>query len=232
MNEVFKDYLNKFVVIYLDDSLVYSKTPEEHEKHLRLVLQRLREHKFYASPETCHFNQKEVAILGQLVGANGIKVDPKKVQHVQDWPVPKDMHQLRAFQGLANYFRKFIQGYSALVKPLTDLLRKEAHVSKDWTQEHQNAFDGVKYSLTHAPVLTMPDLQAALDGTKPLTLVTDASKYGVGAVLLPDGKPIAFESKKFLPAEMIYGTPEKELLAVIHALKTYRCYVMGSPLCW
>lgn len=228
MNEVFKDYLNKFVLVYLDDILVYSKSAEEHEEHLRLVLQRLREHKFYANIRKCKFNQHEVEFLGHIVGANGVKVDPRKVKTVQEWPVPQDVHQLRSFLGLSNYFRKFIQGYSSLVRPLTDMLRKGGNVSRDWTAEAQQAFEGVKYSLTNAPVLTIPDLQAAQDGT-PFEVVTDASKYGVGGVLLQGGKPVAFESKKFLPAEMNYSTSEKELLGVIHALKTWRCYLAGVP---
>jgi hypothetical protein len=131
MNDVFHDYLNKFVVIYLDDILIYSKTAAEHEEHLRLVLQRLREHKLYCKPSKCHFNSVEIAYLGHIVGKNGVKVDPRKVKAVQEWPVPKDLHQLRSFLGMANYFRRFIMAYSALTRPLTDLLKKAANVAKD-----------------------------------------------------------------------------------------------------
>jgi hypothetical protein len=143
--------------------------------------------------------------------------------------VPQDTHQLRAFLGLANYFRRFIQGYSTLTVPLNDLLRKDRSVSKEWGAAQQEAFLGIKHALTHAPVLRIPDLPAALAGTAPLQLVTDASKLGMGAVLMQEGQVIAFGSKRFDKHEMNYGTPEKELLAVIHALKHFRHYVLGVP---
>lgn len=228
MNDIFRDYMGKFVVVYLDDILIYSKTPEEHEQHIRLVLQRLREHQLFARRAKCHFNQPEVTFLGHVVGVNGVKVDPRKVQAVQDWPIPTDVHQLRSFLGLANYFRKFIQGYSTLVRPLTDLLRDDKSVQKLWSTEAQHAFDGVKWALTHAPVLVLPDFDAAAKHT-PFEVVADASLHGIGAVLLQGGRPIAFESKKFSPAEKNYDTSQRELLALIHALKTWRCYLEGVP---
>jgi hypothetical protein len=193
MNDIFRD-CRKFVLVYLDDILIYSRSAEEHEEHLRIVLQRLRDNKFYAKRAKCHFNQREIAFLGHIVGADGIKVDHKKVETVQSWPVPKDVHQLRAFLGLANYFRRFIQGYSSLVAPLNALLRKEKQVSKEWGPAQQEAFLGVKHALTHAPVLRIADLPAALSGKEPLELVTDASKEGMGAVLMQEGKVIAFEN--------------------------------------
>jgi hypothetical protein len=228
MNDIFRGYLNKFVIIYLDDIMIYSKNAADHEKHLRLVLQKLREHELYCRPHKCHFNQAELEYLGHIVGRNGVKVDPRKVKAVQDWPVPQDVHQLRSFLGLANYFRRFIQGYSALTRPLTELLKGTANVAKDWSPAAQIAFEGVKYALTNAPVLVLPDFKAAQAG-KPFEVVADASKEGVGAVLLQDGHPIAFESKKFTPAEANYDTSHKELLATIHALRTWRCYVKGVP---
>lgn len=228
MNDIFRD-CKSFVLVYLDDILIYSRTPEEHEQHLKIVLNRLREHKFYAKRAKCNFNQKEIAFLGHIVGAEGIKVDHRKVATVESWPVPQDTHQLRSFLGLANYFRRFIQGYSSLTAPLNDLLRKERSVSKEWGQAQQDAFLGVKHALTHAPVLRIPDLQAALAGKAPLELVTDASKLGMGGVLMQEGRVIAFESKRFDKHEVNYGTPEKELLAVIHALKHFRHYVLGVP---
>lgn len=227
MNSIFGD-CSEFVVVYLDDILVFSKTPEEHERHLRIVLERLREHKLYARKHKCHFNMPEVKFLGHIVGVNGVKVDPKKVEVVQQWPVPTTVHQLRSFLGLANYFRKFIQGYSSLVKPLTDLLRNERSVAREWSDEAQAAFEGVKRALTTAPVLTLPDMEAAQCG-KPFEVIADASLYGIGAVLLQDGRPIAFESKKFTPAERNYDTSERELLGVIHALRVWRCYLQDCP---
>lgn len=228
MNDVFRDYLGKFVVVYLDDILVFSKSAAEHERHLRLVLQRLREHKLYARAEKCHFNKPEVEFLGHIVGADGVKVDPRKVKAVEDWPVPTSVHELRSFLGLANYFRRFLQGYSSLVRPLTDLLKNDAGVVRDWDKAAQTAFDGVKHVLTRAPVLALPDFQAAVKD-EPFEVVADASLHGIGAVLLQGKRPIAFESKKFSPAEKNYDTSQRELLAVIHALKVWRCYLEGAP---
>lgn len=228
MNQIFKEYLGKFVIIYLDDILIFSPTPEAHLEHLRLVLDKLRTNKLYVKKSKCHFNLSEITFLGHVVGPDGVKVDPRKVQAVQSWPVPQDIHQLRSFLGLANYFRKFIQGYSSLVRPLTDLLRSEANVSKDWSPAAQAAFEGVKWALTHAPVLVLPDFNA-VHTSKPFEVVADASLHGVGAVLLQGGRPIAFESKKFTPAESNYDTSQRELLALIHALKIWRCYLEDVP---
>jgi transposase InsO family protein len=228
MNDVFREYLNKFVIIYLDDILIYSSDAVQHEQHLRLVLQKLREHKLYCRSHKCHFNQAELEYLGHVVGRDGVRVDPRKVKVVQDWPVPKDVHQLRSFLGLANYVRRFIQAYSSLTRPLTDLLKATANVARDWGQKAQSAFEGVKFALTHAPVLVLPDFKAALED-KPFEVIADACGTGIGAVLLQGGHPIAFESRKFTPAELNYDTSQKELLATIHALRTWRCYLAGVP---
>jgi hypothetical protein len=228
MNDVFREYLNKFVIIYLDDILIYSSDAVQHEQHLKLVLQKLREHKLYCRPHKCHFNQAELEYLGHVVGRDGVRVDPRKVKVVQDWPVPKDVHQLRSFLGMANYFRRFIQAYSSLTRPLTDLLKATANVAKDWGPKAQSAFEGVKFALTHAPVLVLPDLKAAQDD-KPFEVIADACGTDIGAVLLQGGHPVAFESRKFTPAELNYDTSQKELLATIHALRTWRCYLAGVP---
>ena len=219
MNDVFRPYLDRFVLVYLDDILVYSKSMEEHKKHLDQVLALLREHKLYAKPSKCKFYQEQVEYLGHLIGKNGISVDPKKVAAVQDWPVPQDVGQLRSFLGLTNYFRRFLEGYSTLVAPLTRLTRKD--VSWEWLPACQTAFDSVKRLLVNAPVLRLPDF------TKPFTVVTDASIVGLGAVLLQDEHPVAFESRKLSPAEVRYTTTEQEMLAVVHALRTWRCYLEG-----
>ena len=221
MNDMLKDFVNdKFVVVYLDDILIHSKSEEEHERHLRLVLQRLREHKFYANLKKCEFKKQEIAFLGHIVGVNGIKVDPKKVQAVADWDVPKDVHGVRSFLGLANYFRRFLQGFSKMVAPLTNLTKKTNRW--DWTSDCQQAFERVKRALTEAPVLVSPDT------TKPYEVISDASGIGLGAVLLQDGRPVAFESRKLSGAEQNYTVTEQEMLGVIHALQTWRCYLEGS----
>lgn len=154
MNDMFSDMIDDFTVIYLDDILVYSKTKEEHKVHVQQVLQRLKERKYYAQLHKCRFCQPEVPYLGHVVGADGIKVDPKKTQAVQDFPEPKNVPELRSFLGLATYFRKFIHGFANLTMPLTALLKKE--VPWKWSQKCVDACAGVKYALTHAPDPRLP----------------------------------------------------------------------------
>ena len=225
INSVFRDKgLGDYVLIYLDDLLIISKTPEEHLQHIESVLQTLKDANLFACLEKCHFNQAEVEFLGHIVSAKGIAVDPKKVQVVKDWPRPTNTKELRSFLGLANYFRKFIQGYSKLVAPLTKLTQDGTNWKDPdiWSSACQDAFDAVKRCLTEAPVLAAPDF------TKPFEVVCDASVSALGAVLLQEGRPVAFESKKLTSAEYNYSTTEQELLAVVHALTKWRCYLEGT----
>jgi hypothetical protein len=220
MNDMLRPYVGKFVVVYLDDILIFSKTAEEHLSHLRQVLQTLRENQFYANPKKCDFMKEEISFLGHRVSANGLKVDPEKVRAVADWKVPRDVHGVRSFFGFTNYFRRFIQGYSKMVVPLTDLTRKDMRFI--WTSECQGAFEKVKHALTNAPVLAPPEVG------KPFEVVSDASGVGLGAILLQDGRSVAFESRKLSPTEQNYTVTEQKMLGVIHALKTWRCYLEGS----
>ena len=220
MNKVFAPYIGKFVLVYLDDIMVYSKTPEDHVRHLRLVLEALRKHKLYAKMSKCDFNKLEVKFLGHIVSREGLRVDPKKVKTVQEWPVPPDLPRLRSFLGLANYFRRFILGYSTMVSPLTSLTGSK--VKWEWTPECQKAFEAVKHALTHAPVLALPDLN------KPFTVISDASIYGTGAVLMQDDRVVAYTSQKLSAAEHNYSTTDQECLGVITALEEWRCYLEGT----
>jgi hypothetical protein len=218
MNNIFREHLGKFVLVYMDDILVSSKNESEHIAHLK-VLQKLRETQFYAKASKCAFFQKELEYLGHIVGQDGIRADPRKLGKVPEWPAPTNLHELRSFLGFANYFRKYIKGYSALVNPLTELMKRT--VPFVWGEEQQRTFAAVKTALTTTDVLRIPDPD------KSYTVVTDASIKGLGAVLLQDDQPIAFESRKLNPAEQNYGTGEQELLGVVHALKVWRCYLEG-----
>jgi hypothetical protein len=220
MQKVFQGYIGQFVLVYLDDILVYSRSAADHAKHLRLVLERLRQWKLYAKLKKCSFNQPETEFLGHVVGRNGIRPDPKKVAAVQDWPVPTDIHQLRSFLGLTNYFRRFIQGYASLTRPLVELTR--ATVPYAWGEAQQRAFEQVKFCLLSAPVLVMPDW------SKPFTVTCDASGFASGAVLMQDGHPVAYASRKFNEAEVRKSPYERELLAAYQALLDWRCYLDGS----
>ncbi|WVZ52665.1 hypothetical protein U9M48_003703 [Paspalum notatum var. saurae] len=168
MNSVFMDYLDKFVVVFIDDILIYSKTEAEHEKHLRLVLQRLRAHKLYAKFSKCEFWIDEVRFFGHVVSKGGIAVDPSKVSTVTNWKVPEIPKEVRGFLSLAGYYRRFIEKFSKIAKPMTSRLEKDAEFR--WTNAQQAAFDELKKRLTTAPVLTLPD------------------QDGLGCVLMQEGK--------------------------------------------
>ncbi|WVZ84311.1 hypothetical protein U9M48_031358 [Paspalum notatum var. saurae] len=156
MNKVFMEYLAKFVVVFIDDILIYSKTEEEHEEHLRLVLQKLREHKLYAKLSKCEFWLDQVPFLGHIVSKGGIMVYPSKISSVMDWKVPEVVKEVRGFLGLARYYRRFIESFSRIAKPMTSLLEKG--VPFIWTKERQAAFDELKKRLTTALMLTLPRL--------------------------------------------------------------------------
>ena len=170
----------------------------------------------------CTFAQPELEFLGHKLGRDGLRVDPRKTSSVAEWPAPQDVSQLRSFLGMANYFRKFIHHYAQRTLVLTRLLRKDRIGRWEWSPECQAAFEDIKHALTTAPVLALPDF------SKPFDVVCDACGFGIGAVLLQDGQPIAFESRQMLPAEQNYSVTEQELLACVHALKIWRSYLEGA----
>jgi transposase InsO family protein len=224
MNRIFRPFLDKFVVCYLDDILIFSRTREEHLQHLRAVFEVLRREQLYAKKSKCHWAQPQVEYLGHIVSANGIRMDPRKSAAVRDWPAPANLQDLRKFLGLTNYFRKFISRYSIIAAPLTNLTRKGAFSSPAaWTPECQKAFDELKRAVADDVMLRFPDPSLSYR----VEVITDASLYGTGAVLLQEGRPVAFASKKLSGAETRYTTGEQELLAVLHALREWRCYLEG-----
>ena len=224
MNKLFRHMIGKSVFIYMDDILVASKSPEEHKEHLREVLQILRDNNLYVNLEKCHFNMPEVNYLGHVVGRGGIRPDPKKVQIVQDWPQPNTVHDIRSFLGLTNYFRRFIKDYAALAAPLNRLLQKDGTQTCKWNAACEKSFEALKKALVTAPVLAIPNLEDPYE----LEVWTDASDSAVGAVLLQNGHPIAYESRKFSGAKKNYHTTDREMVAIIHALRVWRCYLEGA----
>ena len=222
LTRVMQPYIGKFVEVFLDDILIHSKSPEEHAEHLRLVFEVLRKHKLCCNKDKCKFNQHELPYLGMIVGRDGIRVDPRKVAVLQSWPVCKNSQEVRKFLGLANYFRRHIRAFSSIAAPLTVLTTHDA--AWRWGEVEQNAFETLQYALTHAPVLAYPDL------SKSFQVVADASLLGTGAVLMQEGKPVAYHSHKFSAAERNYTTGDQELLAVVLALREWRCYLEGAPI--
>jgi hypothetical protein len=220
MNSILHLYVRKFLVVYIDDILIVSKTEAEHQAHVRLVLEVLKREKFYVCKAKSSFAQKEIKYLGHIVIEQGIRPDPKKVEAVQTWPVSENVQDVKSFLGLVNYFRKVIEHYSEIAVPLTNLTKK-SHPWV-WTGRCQDAFELLKQKLTKAPLLRTPD------ESLPYEVVTDASDLGLDGVLLQEGQPVAFESRKLNDAELNYQTTEKEMLAVVHALHVWRCYLEGA----
>ena len=230
MFAVLRPYLGTFVCCYLDDVLIYSETLEEHQRHVRLVLKALREHKLFAHRGKSEWGRRQTTYLGHVVGSGGtLCPDPSIVASVRDWPSPKTRRQVQAFLGLANWHRRFIKNFSALAQPLTELTRK--NVPFEWGEEEEKAFQTLKEALTTAPVLR------TFDPSLPTRLVTDASKFAIGCVLQQcnDAEektyhPVSFYSRKLSPAERNYPVHEQELLALISALRHHRHYLHGTRL--
>jgi hypothetical protein len=214
------EYLDKFVVVFINDILIYSKTEEEHEEHLRLMLQKLRVHQLYAKFSKCDFWLKAVSFLGHIITNGGISVDPAKVDDVLKWEPPRTVKEIRSFHGLAGYYRRFIEGFSKIVKPLTTLLEKDREFKR--TDAYQASFEELKRRLATALVLVMPDLH------KGFGIYCDASRQGLGCVLMQEGHVIDYASRQLRKHEQNYPTHDLELVAVVLALKIWRHYIMGT----
>jgi hypothetical protein len=226
VNEVLNEYLDVFVLVYLDDILVYTNgTKEEHIEHVRKVLKKLQEHKLLLKPEKCEFHVTETDYLGYTISRNGVGMNPAKVQAVLDWPVPTKVKEVQSFLGLANYYRKFIQNYSGIAAPLTEVTKKD--VGFQWGAEQQEAFEMLKKWFTEAPMLRM------YDPNQPTRVETDASDKALGAVLAQEcedkqWRPVFYHSRKFDKHEVNYDVHDKELLAIVDALKQWEVQLKGA----
>ncbi|WVZ93098.1 hypothetical protein U9M48_039107 [Paspalum notatum var. saurae] len=206
MNKVFMEYLDKFAVVFIDDILVFSTNEEEHEKHLRMVLQKLRENQLYAKLSKCEFWLLEVSFLGHIISMGGTSVDPSKIKALQDWVAPQNVSEIRSFLGLAGYYRRFVKNFSKIAQPLSKLLAKGT--TFEWTNKCQFSFEELKKLLTTTPVLIMPDVQ------KPFIVYCDASRQGLGCVLMQEGHVVAYASRQLREHEPNYPTHDLELAAV------------------
>jgi ribonuclease HI len=220
MNKVFMEELDQFVVVFIDDILVYSRSAEEHEQHLRVVLGKLRSHQLYAKFSKCEFWLQKVSFLGHVLTAEGVAVDPEKVTAVSEWKQPTSVSEIRSFLGLAGYYRRFIEGFSRIARPMTELLKKDKKFV--WTEACERSFHELKERLTTAPVLVLPDIR------KDFVIFCDASRQGLGCVLMQEGRVVAYASRQLRSHEQNYPTHDLELAAVVHALKIWRHYLIGN----
>jgi hypothetical protein len=219
MNKVFMEHLDKFVVVLIDDILIFSKMEEEHEKHLRLVLEKLRLNKLYAKFSKCEFWLTEVAFLRHIISTGGVSVDPGKVKDVLNWMPPTTASEIRSFLGLVGFYCQFIKDFSKIAKPMMKLLKKNK--AFEWTAECQVSFEELRKHLTSTPVLVLPDLMKKFD------IYCDASHRGLGCVLMQEGQVVCYASRQLRKHEENYPTYDLELAAVVQALKIWRHYLIG-----
>jgi hypothetical protein len=220
VNDVLRNFIGIFVIVYLDDILVYSNSEEEHVDHVRQVLEVLRQHDLYAKVEKCNFHVATVEYLGFIISPTGVSMDPKKVQGVLEWAPPKTVKGVRGFLGFANFYRRFILGFSRIVSPIYNLLKKDAPFI--WTPECQAAFEQLKERFTTGPILRH------FNPESPTIMETDASDFAIAGVLLqvnPDNgltHPVAYISRTLNSAERNYDVHDKEMLAIVFACIEWR----------
>jgi hypothetical protein len=220
MNSVFLPELDKFVVVFIDDILVYSKNMEDHEEHLCIVHQWLQEHQLYPKFSKCKFWIYEVLFLGHMISPEGITVDPNKVQDVLNWKAPTSVTQVQSFLGLAGYYQRFILIFSKIVKPITELLKKGTKYV--WSEDCDDAFHALKKLLTTSPVLPQPDIAKSFD------VYCDASGTGLGCVLMQEWRVILYSLWQLRCHEEHYPTHDLELATVVLALGTWWHYLLGN----
>nr|XP_027093534.1 uncharacterized protein LOC113713927 [Coffea arabica] len=219
MNSIFEPYIRKFVLVFFDDILIYSPDYKTHLHHLSLVLGTLRKHSLFAKMSKCSFGQNQVEYLGHVITSEGVNTDPSKVEAMLSWPTPTCLKALRGFLGLTGYYRRFVKGYGEIAKPLTELLKKDQFA---WSAVAESAFQQLKLVMSKSPVLALPDF------SKPFQLETDASQLAIGAVLMQQGRPIAYYSQVLGQKNQTRSTYEKELLSLITAVQKWKHYLMGN----
>ena len=217
MNEVLRPFSGKFVVVYFDDILVYSRSAVEREIHLQKVCAKLQAEKLFANLNKCAFLRPSITFLGFVISATGISVDPDKTSAIREWPTPTSSSDVRSFHGLAQFYRRFVHNFSSIAAPLTELLKATPF---EWSAPTDRAFQQIKLALISAPALRQPDFD------KLFVVATDASGSGIGAVLSQELHPISFFSEKLNEPKTRYSNYDRELYAVIQALKFWRHYLL------
>jgi hypothetical protein len=210
MNEVFCAFIGKFMVVYFDDILIYSKSYDAHFKHFRAIFSVLHDARLFGNLEKCTFCTNRVSFLGYVVTSQGIEVDEAKIVAITSWPLSTTVMQVRSFLGLLGFYQRFVQDFSIIAAPLHGLTKNR--VPFRWGPAQQQAFDALKSKLTQAPLLQLPDFE------KTFELQCDASGIGIGGVLIQGGKPIAFFTKKLHGPSLNYSTYDKELYALVRVL--------------
>jgi hypothetical protein len=212
MNEVLKEFIGKFVIVYLDDILIFNKTKGEHLRHLTTMIERLQREKLLINMKKFYFMKNELIYLGFVISSNELKMDLEKVREIREWPSPSSLFEVRSFHGLASFYRKFIINFSGICSPMLDTLKKK-HKSFSWTEEDEKGFKVLKENITEKPILVLPYFG------KTFQVRCDASGLAIGVFLSQDNKPNACLSEKLNDAKKKYSTYEKEFCVVIQYLK-------------
>lgn len=218
ISTLLKELNGECIVLFLDDVLVYSSSIEEHEQHLRRLFEILKEHGLYARRSKCKIGVPEVDFLGFKITKEGVYMQQRLMSAILDWPDPKSVHHVRQFIGLANFYRRFIKNYAQIIRPISDIIRKNSFI---WDTDQENSFSKLKEALTSAPVLCHASAE------KTFIVSTDASKYAVGASLEQNGHPIAYLSHRLSDPETRWDTGDQELLAFMIALREWSVYLRG-----
>jgi hypothetical protein len=208
MNEVLKDFTRKFVIVYIDDILVFSKTKEQHLKHLTLVMRRLQQEKLLINLKKSYFMKKELIYLGFVISSNELKLDLEKVKAIKEWPSLRNIFEVKSFHGLASFYRKFIRNFSGIVVSIMDTVKKR-HKYFHWIEEAERSFKLLKENITEQSVMVLPDF------SKTFQVRCDASGFSVGAILSQENRPVTYFSEKLNDSKMKYSTYDKEFYAVI-----------------
>ncbi|CAI7871274.1 unnamed protein product [Closterium sp. NIES-53] len=224
MNRVFRELLDKCVIVYLDDILIFSRTREQHLRDLDEFFKHLQSNRLITKGSKCEFFKQELEFWGHVISRDGIKINPKKIKTIQEWKAPTNVTEIQSFLGIVNYVRRFMPNMARITSPLTDLLHKDRNFV--WGEEAEAAFQELKQLLVSPPVLHIAD------PSRPFEVITDASDFAIGAVLLQDFgnglQLIAYESRKLQAAKRNYPIHDKEMLAIIRAFKLWRCYLTGA----
>jgi len=221
MNEMLKEFIGKFVIVYLDDILIFSRTKGEHIQHVRRVLEKLQQNKLLINLKKCTFLQKELVYLGFVVAENELKMDPEKIAAIINWLSPRRLFEVRSFHGLASFYRKFIRNFSEICTPMLDTIKK-ASQPFCWTRVAEDSFQLLKRKITERPILRLPNF------SKLFQVSCDASGTAIGAVLSQEDRPVAFFSEKLNESRQKYSSYDKEFYAVVQALKHWRHYLLGN----
>ena len=227
MDDIFREEVNEgWLGIYMDDMIIHSENITQHHERTRRILAKLQEHDLYLNLKKCYFDKEKVEYLGMIISYNHVEMDPAKVEGILKWPIPETVKQVRGFLGFANFYRRFINKFSDIAKPLNNLTKKNK--AFEWTEECQKAFETLKNRFATKPVLLMADK------TKPFELETDASLYATGGILRQqdnDGHwhPVAYISQSLSETERNYQIYDRELLAIMRAFEEFHKYFYGAP---